>query len=303
MKLKSTIIAAVIAVLPISTNAQVTLPTASVLKKNKVRTIVVRQHNLPSVYVDSSQNDANGQLDQPPFIWAKYWINASGYPDSMYNYMQGIAYRKEVFQYRSKGQLRAINTFNFKNEIIQRETVDEGKQGSLIYRTFSKGQLKAVRHTDKLNRITDSWQLPDARIYGYDSMVYRHDFKADTSTETYYLSGEVSHQLTKKWLGNGPDSFYQSFYQSSPESGRMPSYTVTLPVDESGKLIVPSDLPFGEMFKSLTYKNRFNRYDPFTEELGDLLTHDSLLAQSEIIEKPRPTVTHRHFYTFEYGVE
>ncbi|MFT5512409.1 MAG: hypothetical protein ACI8SE_000807 [Bacteroidia bacterium] len=279
---------------------QVRFPTASVLKKNKVTNIVVRQHNLPNSYIDSTKMESNAQLDQLPFIWAKCWLNASGYPDSIHNYMQDVAYRKELFNYESKGQLKGIEVINHKNQSVTLEIASFGKNGQITYLAYSKGKLKAVKLTDKSHHVMLSNVYTDARIFGYDSLVYRHDFEADTSVETYYLNGVISHQLTKKWLGSGPDSFYQSFYQSNAEAGRMPSYHVMLPVARDGSLIVPDVMAFGDMFRVITYQNRFLLYNPFGEKIEKLFVEDTLIKQSETIEQKRTNTTIRHFYTFHY---
>lgn len=303
LRLQSTFILACLGLLPFCSIGQVTLPNPAILKKNKVKNVVVFQQNLPSVYADTTQKEELTPLDQAPFIWAKYWLNAAGYPDSMYNYMQGVSYRKEVYTYGSPGKLKQVEVFNHRNESVNKEVMVTGKKGSIVCKGYSKGQLKTTRLTDKNHRVIRSKIYTDAHIYGYDSLVFYHDFAADTSIEKYYLNGVISHQLSKKWLGDGPDSFYQSFYQSNAESGRMPSYSVILPVSEKGTLVVPRDMAFAEMFASITYSNRFEKYIAFEGKLSDLLVETDLVQQSQIIEQKRSNVTLRHFYTFDYGVK
>lgn len=303
MRLKSTVIFSFVALIPFSVLGQVTLPKADVLKKNKVKEVIVFQHNLPSVYADSTQLKASTQLDQPPFIWAKYWLNNSGYPDSMHNYIKGVVFRKEVFKYESKGQLKSIEAFNHKNESVNIEIATIGSKGQIEYTISSKGVLKTVKLTDKSHRVIQAKIYTESSIYGYDSMLYYHDFKSDTSVETYYSNGEVIHQLTKKWIGAKPDSFYQSFYQSNSEAGRMPSYAVMFPVDANGFLVVPNDMAFGEMFSKINYQNRYKLYDPFDIKLSRLMKEVELVYQSKTIEQQRKNVTHRHYYTFDYAVK
>lgn len=280
----------------LNASGQLMLPTTDILKVNKVQHIVVVKHTL----IDTVPVETAPLVDLTPQVWAKYWINKKGTPDSMYNYMQGAAYRKELYQYDKKGRLRSIAIYNYKNELTVLEELLPSKRG-MTYRMFSKGALKTVKKMDKDHRVYLSKQYADAKIYGYDSSVMFHDFDADTSQEAYYLNGKVSHQLTKKWLGAGPDSFYQCFYQSTAESGRMPSYELTFSVADNGSINVPDNLPFGEMFKSIQYSDRFEMFMALDHEFKKTFQLDALIEQSDTFKHRSKNQLLSHYYTFEYA--
>jgi hypothetical protein len=284
------------------TFGQFTLPTKEVLKSNKVSSVTITKHNLPSSDADSSETMEKSSLDKASFVWAKYWFNAEGLPDSMYNFMQNVAYRKEVYTYRGD-EMTAIEVTNHRRESANILKATKLKKGDVVYRNYVKGELNRETFCNKNKEIYFRRILTNARIYGYDSIIYIDDIKADTSMETYYLNGKVSHQLSKRWKGTKPDSFFQDFYQSNAEAGRMPSYSVAFKVTNQGRLMVPNDVSFPAIFEVISYDTRHTNYDPFNEKLGQLLQVDSLATESTIVIQKRPNVIHRHYYTFDYAYD
>ncbi|MFT5725044.1 MAG: hypothetical protein ACI9JN_002167 [Bacteroidia bacterium] len=281
--------------------SQVELPNQSVLKSNKVRTIQVVKQQLLALQTDSNQRPTLKTLDQAPVMWAKYWFNESGLPDSMYNYMQGVAFRKELFEYNKSKQLIRFEAIDYKGTSITKVTMTPLKNGETQYRTYTKGALKRLVIANKLNQVLYAKTITNPMIFGYDSLVYAHQLNRNTSVETYYLSDSVSHKLTQKWVGDVPDSFYQTFYQSNVEAGRMPSYSFGFKVKPDGRLFIEKTQAFPSLFQSVSYQNRFVIETTLQSKISKILVKDTLLEKSSIISQQRRALIQRHYYIFEYA--
>lgn len=280
--------------------AQLTLPNKKVIKDSSVLRISVTKHDLPNQSVNVS-NQAKTTIEKEPYLWATYWFNKNGMPDSMNNYMDGVAYRSEAYTYDKKGVLIMIEVVNEKGEITWLKKVSKLSKGNTLYSTYGKTGLKESTYCNKRGHIYLSKRFVNPVVLGYDSVVFVQDNEPFNSTEAYFANGEISHKLTKNWVGSGPDSFYQSFYQSNAESGRMPSYQVGFEVNDSGQVVVPNTFPFPKMFESVTYRNRFLHCPSLSEKIDNMLIGKSLIKQSETFELKTPKAVLRHYYTFDYA--
>ncbi len=280
--------------------AQLKLPNQQVIKDSSILQISVTKHTLPDQALVSSHQPKT-TIEQEPYLWATYWFNKKGMPDSMYNYMDGIKYRSESYTYDNKGELVAMAVVNHKGETTVQKRVTKLSKGNKLYATYNRSGLKEATFCNKRGYIYLSKKYVNPMIFGYDSVVFTQKNAPFYSSETYFANGVISHKLSKSWVGSGPDSFYQSFYQSNAESGRMPSYQVGFEVTDSGQLVVPNDFPFPKMFESVSYENRFSMCTPISEKIDQLLTEKALNKQSETFELQTPTAILRHYYTFDYA--
>ena len=117
--------------------AQLTLPNKKVIKDSSVLRISVTKHDLPNQPVNVS-NQAKTTIEKEPYLWATYWFNKNGMPDSMNNYMDGVAYRSEAYTYDKKGVLIMIEVVNEKGEITWLKKVSKLSKGNTLYSTMVK---------------------------------------------------------------------------------------------------------------------------------------------------------------------
>ena len=197
--------------------------------------------------------------------------------------------------------MTSLRVTNSKGETTLLKQSKPLAKGHTVTTIHSKSKLREITYCDKNGHVYLSKKYVNPDVFGYDSLVYSIQQKPFIATEKYYANGDVSHSLTKKWTTSPADSFHQPFFQSTTEAGRLPSYHFSFGVDDSGKVVLPPDFPFPELFANVNYQNRNLACTTIDDKLMAVMTSQTLLSKSEINELRTPKAIIRHYYTFDYA--
>jgi len=283
----------------LSSYAQYSLPKCYLLKKDKVKSVSVVRHTMPTTTVDGLV--LKQEVQKPPMLIAKYFINKQGKPDSMYSISQGVAHRKEVFGY-SKNQLTNWYTVNHKGDTIT--AITEEYLGKKEIRRVEKrnGQTTSISSIEN-GIVLRTYRKSNAMIFGFDSMSAEYNPATKQFRESYFNAGELTHQLLRTWYTNeGKDSFNQRFIQKRKEAGLMPSHNITLAVNKDGKMIIPDGTPFKSQFEALTYDATVKKYQSLESSVLTKFNDEVRSSESALSSRTfnQNVFREKFVYSYEY---
>lgn len=278
-------------------HAQYSLPTCDLLKKDKVKSISVVRHALPTTTVDGLV--LKQEVPKPPMLIAKYFINKQGKPDSMYSISQGVAHRKEVFVY-SKNQLSKRFTVNHKGDTITAVTEEYLSKNKIKREEKRNGKTIGISHV-KDGIVVESYRKSNAVIFGFDSMSAAYNSDLKQFRESYYNAGELTHELVRTWFTNGgKDSFNQSFIQLRKEAGLLPSHNITLAVDKQGNMVIPDGTPFRSQFAAMTYEGTVKKYQSLESSVLNKFNDQVRSSESAISSRTANQNVFREKFVYSY---
>lgn len=281
----------------LSAHAQYSLPTCDLLKKDKVKSISVVRHALPTTTVDGLV--LKQEVPKPPMLIAKYFINKQGKPDSMYSISQGVAHRKEVFVY-SKNQLSKRYTVNHKGDTITTITEEYLSKNKIKREEKRNGKTISISHV-KDGIVVQSYRKSNTMIFGFDSMSAAYNSDLKQFRESYYNAGELTHELVRTWFTNeGKDSFNQHFIQLRKEAGLMPSHNISLAVDKQGNMVIPDGTPFKSQFEAMTFETMLKKYQSLESSVLTKFNDQVRSSESAITSRTANQNVFREKFVYSY---